>query len=45
VLEQDLDAAPTRRAAISSERIMPLPEERVFCTAGSAGRPVAGIGQ
>jgi hypothetical protein len=33
------------RAAISSERIMPLPEERVFCTAGSAGRPVAGIGQ
>jgi len=32
-------------AASSSDRISPLPEERVFCASGSAGSSVCAIGQ
>ena len=44
MLQQDLDTGYTL-AASSSDRISPLPEERVFCASGSAGSSVCAIGQ
>ena len=38
-------STPAFLAAASSDRIKPLPEDRVFCIAGSAGSPVCTIGQ